>query len=280
MGKQVKFKIIFVLLGLVAIDFLVWHSIILIPRYSELDFLNVGQGDASLLKFFNSGTVLIDAGPDQSILSGLGQSFSFFGKELDILILSHANLDHYAGFFDVLEHYRPRVFVYNGFDSQSATFNNLLQILKEKGVIIFKMAAGDKIKSGQSVLEILSPSAQFASKDVNDASLVFRLSINNFKTLFLGDVSSRVLGGLDADLRSDIVKISHHGSKTGTSKNILDLVQAKIALIGVGKDNRFNHPAQETIALLKQSGINIFRTDEDGNIRIIFSPQLELTKNY
>lgn len=280
MGKQVKFKIIFVLLGLIAIDFLVWHSIISIPRYSELDFLNVGQGDASLLKFFNSGTVLIDAGPDQSILNGLGQSLPFFGKKLDILILSHANLDHYAGFFDVLEHYQPRVFVYNGFDSPSATFNNLLQILKEKGVIIFEMAAGDKIKSGQSVLEILSPSAQSMPKEVNDASLVFRLSINNFKTLFLGDTSSRVLGGLDADLRSDIVKISHHGSKTGTSKNILDLVQAKIALIGVGKDNRFNHPAQETIALLKQSGINIFRTDEDGNIRIIFGSQLELTKNY
>ncbi|MDP2855896.1 MAG: MBL fold metallo-hydrolase [bacterium] len=280
MDKQIKFKIIFVLLGLAAIDFLVWHSIILIPRYSELDFLNVGQGDASLLKFFNSGTVLIDAGPDQSILNGLGQSLSFFGKELDILILSHANLDHYAGFFDVLKHYQPRVFVYNGFDGQSATFNNLLQILKEKGVIIFKMAAGDKIKSGQSVLEILSPNAQSMPKDVNDASLVFRLSVNNFKTLFLGDTSSRVLGGLDADLRSDIVKISHHGSKTGTSKNILDLVQAKIALIGAGKDNRFNHPAQEIIALLKQSGIDIFRTDEDGNIRIIFGSQLELMKNY
>lgn len=280
MDKQIKFKIIFVLLGLVAIDFLVWHSITSIPRYSELDFLNVGQGDASLLKFFNSGTILIDAGPDQSILNDLGRSLSFFGKELDILILSHANLDHYAGFFDVLEHYQPRVFVYNGLDGQSETFNNLLQILKEKGVIVFKMAAGDKIKSDQSVLEILSPSAQSVPKDVNDASLVFRLSVNNFKTLFLGDVSARILGGLDADFHSDIVKISHHGSKTGTSKNILDLIQAKIALIGVGKDNRFNHPAQEVIALLKQSGIDIFRTDEDGNIRIIFGSQLELTKNY
>lgn len=280
MGKQRKIKIILVLLGLAIGDFLVWYSLLSIPRYSELDFLDVGQGDASLLKFLNSGTVLIDAGPDQSVLNGLGRSLNFFDKTLDVLILSHANLDHYAGFFDVLEHYQPRVFVYNGFDGQSATFDNLLQTLRARGVVIVKMAAGDKIKSGQSVLEILSPSVQAAPKEINDASLIFRLRVNGFKTLFLGDVSSKVLGSLNIDLHSDIVKISHHGSKTGTSQKILDLIQAKIALIGVGKDNRFNHPAQEVIALLKQSGTDIFRTDEDGNIRMIFGPQLELVRNY
>jgi len=280
MGKQRKIKIVLVLLGLAVSDFLVWYSLLSIPRYSELDFLDVGQGDASLLKFLNSGTVLIDAGPDQSVLNGLGKSLNFFDKTLDVLILSHANLDHYAGFFDVLEHYRPRVFVYNGWDGQSATFDNLLQTLRARGVAIVKMTAGDKIKSGQSVLEILSPSVQAAPKEVNDASLVFRLRVDDFKTLFLGDVSSKVLGSLNIDLHSDMVKISHHGSKTGTSQKILDLIQAKIALIGVGKDNRFNHPAQEIIALLKQSGMDIFRTDEDGNIRIIFGPQLELRKNY
>jgi len=280
MGKQRKIKIVLVLLGLAVSDFLVWYSLLSIPRYSELDFLDVGQGDASLLKFLNSGTVLIDAGPDQSVLNGLGKSLNFFDKTLDVLILSHANLDHYAGFFDVMEHYRPRVFVYNGWDGQSATFDNLLQTLRARGVAIVKMTAGDKIKSGQSVLEILSPSVQAAPKEVNDASLVFRLRVDDFKTLFLGDVSSKVLGSLNIDLHSDMVKISHHGSKTGTSQKILDLIQAKIALIGVGKDNRFNHPAQEIIALLKQSGMDIFRTDEDGNIRIIFGPQLELRKNY
>ena len=280
MAGQEKFKISIILLVLVIANFLIWQTIMSVSHYSELDFLNVGQGDATLLKLFNSGTILIDAGPDRSILNGLGKSFSLFDSELDILILSHANLDHYGGFFDILERYQPRVFVYNGFDGQSATFNNLLQSLKERGVIIFKMAAGDKIKSGQDVLEILSPGPQFSFKDVNDASLVFTLEVNNFTTLFLGDISFKALNNIIADWHSDIVKISHHGSKTGTNKEVLDLIQAKIALIGVGKENRFNHPAQEVVALLKQSGMEIFRTDEDGNIRIIFGPQLKLVRNY
>ncbi len=280
MDNQSRFKIIPVLIGLAIIDCLVWFSILSFPRYSELDFLDVGQGDASLLRFADSAAILIDAGPDNSILNGLSRFLGFFDKRLDVLILSHANQDHYAGFFDILEHYQPRVFVYNGLDGQSETFNNLLKVLTDKGVIIVKMAKGDKIKSGLNVLEILSPDGQALPKDINDASLIFRLTVNDFQTLFLGDASSKVLAKIGDNLRSGIVKISHHGSKTGTNQNILDLFQAKIALIGVGKDNRFNHPAQEVVDLLKKSGIEVFRTDENGNIRIIFGPQLELMPNY
>jgi len=280
MGNQSKFKIIPILIGLAVVDSLVWFSILSFPRYSELDFLDVGQGDASLLRFADSATILIDAGPDSSILSSLGRFLGFFNKRLDVFILSHANQDHYAGFFDVLNHYQPRVFVYNGLDGQSETFNNLLKVLTDKGVIIVKMAKGDKIKSGSNVLEVLSPDSQALPKDINDASLVFCLTVDNFQTLFLGDASFKILAKIGDNLRSDIIKISHHGSKTGTNQNILDLFQAKIALIGVGKDNRFNHPAQEVVDLLKKSGIEVFRTDENGNIRIIFGPQLELTPNY
>ena len=266
---------------LVGLNILVWWAIGFGSRYPEWDFLNVGQGDASLLKFPNSGKILLDAGPDQSILDALGRSQPFFDRNLDVLILSHANLDHYAGLFYVLEHYQPRLFVYNGLPSPSATFQNLLEILKMKQIPIIEISAGDKIKIGNNQLTVISPNGQAPkSSDININSLIIKGQINNFEILLLGDAEANSIAQLTNDLKSNIVKISHHGSKNGTSERLLNLIAPEIALIGVGKENRFGHPAPTVIDLLKKSGTNVFRTDEDGNIKIIFEPELKLIRNY
>ena len=276
MDTSYKAAIIFSLMILLALNLIVWFFILTENKLVEMNFLDVGQGDATLLKFPNSGKFLIDAGPNRSILNQLGDSLGFFDKKIDVLILSHANLDHYGGFFEILEKYQPKVFVYNGADSNSEIFKNLITLIKNRGIIIIVLKSGDKIKIGNNNMNILSPEDNivFSEKNLNDSSLIIKLEINGFKTLFLGDAGYSFLNKLKRDWRADILKISHHGSKNGTNTDLLALIKPQIALIGVGLNNSYHHPTDTVINLLKDFGVKIFRTDQNGSISIKFGEEL------
>jgi competence protein ComEC len=276
MDTSYKAAIIFSLMILLALNLIVWFFILTENKLVEMNFLDVGQGDATLLKFPNSGKFLIDAGPNRSILNQLGDSLGFFDKKIDVLILSHANLDHYGGFFEILEKYQPKVFVYNGADSNSEIFKNLITLIKNRGIIIVVLKSGDKIKIGNNNMNILSPEDNivFSEKNLNDSSLIIKLEINGFKTLFLGDAGYSFLDKLEKDWQADILKISHHGSKNGTNTDLLALIKPQIALIGVGLNNSYHHPADIVMDLLKDFGVKIFRTDQNGSISIKFGEEL------
>jgi len=276
MEQSGKSIIIFGLLILLALNLVVWFFILSESNLTKIDFLDVGQGDASLISFRNSGKIMVDAGPDRSVLSKLGSSLNFFDKKIDVVILSHANLDHYGGFFEMIKRYQPRVFVYSGADSTSETFQSLMSLIKNNGVAVVALGAGDKIKIGNDVLDIISPARNeiFSEKNLNNSSLVFRATINGFRTLFLGDADSGFLKKITTDWQADILKVSHHGSKNGTSPELLKLINPQIALIGVGRDNKYNHPADTVINLLNDLGVKIFRTDESGDIGIQFGKDL------
>ena len=276
MDTSYKAAIIFSLMILLALNLIVWFFILTENKLVEMNFLDVGQGDATLLKFPNSGKFLIDAGPNRSILNQLGDSLGFFDKKIDVLILSHANLDHYGGFFEILEKYQPKVFVYNGADSNSEIFKNLITLIKNRGIIIIVLKSGDKIKIGNNNMNILSPEDNivFSEKNLNDSSLIIKLEVNGFKTLFLGDAGYSFLNKLKKDWQADVLKISHHGSKNGTNTDLLALIKPQIALIGVGLNNSYHHPADIVMDLLKDFGVKIFRTDQNGNISIKFDREL------
>lgn len=261
---------------LFALNVVVWFFILSESNLTKMDFLDVGQGDATLMNFHNSGKIMIDAGPNRSVLDGLGNNLSFFEKKIDVLILSHANLDHYGGFFEIIEKYKPRVFVYNGVNSTSETFQNLLTLIKNNGMAVMSVRAGDKIKIGNDVIGVISPlvGVNFSEKNLNNSSLVFQSVINGFKVLFLGDADTSFLKKISTDWRADILKVSHHGSKNGTDEELLNLINPAIALIGVGLNNSFNHPADIVINLLGDLGVKIFRTDENGGISIQFGEEL------
>lgn len=214
-------KIIFSLLILLVLNGVVWGIIIFEPKVSKMIFLNVGQGDATLLSFVNSGNILVDAGPNSSILNELGKFLGFFNKKIDVVILSHTNLDHYGGLFDVLNKYQPRVLVYNGFSSKSETFAKLLEDFKnnDSQIVVFK--AGDKIKIGLDEVDFIWPPSDSVIKDDNNGSLIFKVLIRNYKILFLGDADFKTIKKIGSDLMADILKISHHGSKTGTDSDLI-----------------------------------------------------------
>ena len=270
-----KFSNIFiiVLTLIFCFDVFLWLEIFKEPRNPELDFLNVGQGDAILLKFPFSGEILIDSGDGQQIKTALSQVQTYFHRDIDVWILSHANIDHYGGFLKLLETNPPRIFIYNGFDSQGESFQALKKSLQEKGIPIVILAAGDKIKIGDSHFDILWPINPSPKNDLNDNSLVLRLMSRNHSVLFVGDISSKTLASLD-NIQSEILKVSHHGSKTGTNNQVLEVVKPRIALIGVGLNNRYGHPSPEVIDLLQKIGSQILRTDFNRTIKIIFDNNL------
>jgi len=271
--KRNKNIFIAIFVGLIILDISLWFFILKDNNHLEIDFLNVGQGDATLLKFPHSGEILIDSGDGQQIKTALAAVNNYFKRQTDVWILSHANIDHYGGFLKLMETNPPQVFIYSGFDSNGSTFLALKKLLVEKNIPVIKLSAGDKIKIGEAYFLVLWPPKNKEIKDLNDASLILRLIDGKHSILFSGDASSKILDNL-INIRAEILKVSHHGSKTATDENILQLVNPSIALIGVGLNNSFHHPNDEVINLLKQFGVKIFRTDLNGTIKIILANQI------
>ncbi len=266
MDEKIK-KIFLILFSLVIFNIFIWKQIFSNKSFNSLNFLDVGQGDACLIDFSDSGKILIDAGPDKKIMNELGNSMSFFDRKIDVLVVSHSDMDHYNGFFQVIERYQPSVFVYNGFESEDKNFNKLLNLIKEKGIKILEMRKGDRIRIGNNILKIISP--EIKSSDDNDNSIIILANIDNRKILWTGDANKETLELLKEEIgKIDILKVSHHGSRTGTNQRIVEEFSPKIALIGVGENNKYHHPAKEVLDWLKYIGSSIFRTDERRSIMI------------
>ncbi len=260
-----KKKIFSILIFLLIFDIFIWKQIFFDKNYNTMSFLDVGQGDASLINFSNSGKILIDAGSGTKILNELGKTLGFFDRKIDVILVSHPDIDHYGGFFEVVKRYSPSVFVYNGFNYQDKNFANLLNLVKEKGIKILELRKGDRITIGDNVLKIISPGIE--KEDDNDNSIVILANIDNRKILFTGDVNKETLESLKEEIgKIDILKVSHHGSRTGTNQKIIEDFSPKISLIGVGKNNKYNHPAKEILDWLSYIKSDILRTDEKGSV--------------
>lgn len=216
----------------------------------QVVMIDVGQGDCFLIKQpFNQGNILIDTGGNlsfdlaQNVTVPYLRSMGVF--DLDCVILSHDDFDH------------------------SGAYESLAKLMPIQRTI---KSAPDELVLNKLRLEFLNlPDYQ----DKNDNSLVVFTTINGLNYLFLGDVSKRVeeqLCALYPDLKIDVVKIAHHGSNTSTSERLLQVIEPKLALVSVGRDNHYNHPSIEVVALLESYGITIYRTDLNGALAIKYLP--------
>ena len=235
---------------------------------TKIVFCDVGQGDAAYIRIKNKIDVLIDAGPDKSVLSCLGKYMPFWDRKIELAFLSHPNRDHYNGYFFISDRYQIDKFITVDSPIVSKTYKKLLLKISEKDIPIFFKIAGDKIKVEDSQFIFYWPPNKFMSYNDNDFSNVLFFEENNFRLLFTGDASPFVLGRLShgAIDKIDILKIPHHGSKNGLTKKFLDLADPSIAVISVGKNNSYGHPHQQILDMLKAKNIKIRRTDEEGVI--------------
>jgi len=267
--------ILVVFLVLVGFDLFLWSQILFFKNEPKVYFLDVGQGDSSLV-YLDNILFLVDAGPDKKVLQSLSRVFPKKVNYIDLAFISHPQLDHFGGFLDLLNKYDFGAFIINGREADDKTreiYNKLISKLEERKIPVITLNANDKIKYKNNLIEIISPDKNWIqSAELNDASLVFRAKNPNFSILFTGDSGNNLLNYLSEkfDLKSNILKTPHHGSKYSFSENFLKAVSPNLALIGVGVKNSYNQPSKEFINGLNNLNIPFFRTDLAGDIVISF----------
>lgn len=273
-----KNKVIVLLATLVILDFLVWQRIFVSALGSgdlKLNFLAVGQGDSELVILPGGVKMLIDGGPPNGkVLNALDEVLSPTEKYIDLVVMSHPQLDHFGGLIDVLKRYRVGAFLWNGREGETEAFESLEAVIRKGNIRTIALSKGDKIHYRDSDFDILWPDGRFiGSKELNDTALVLELKAKNSKTLFTGDIGSNIESYLLADLSIsdvDILKVAHHGSKFSSSANFLEATKPEIAVIGVGQ-NSYGHPTNQVLNRLNDIGSKIYRTDLDGDVKLVIN---------
>ncbi len=244
------------------------------PQLLEVCFFDVGQGDSIFIETPQRYQILIDGGPDSGILEKLGKEMPFWDRSIDLLILTHPEHDHMAGLIDVLESFDVENILWTGVLRDTPEYEEWKKKIKEEGSRIMIAKAGQYIKLGDVWFFILWPDKNLENqrpKNTNNTSVIARLVFGKISFLFEGDAYKSVERKLlvqNKDLKTTVLKVAHHGSKTSTGEDFLKTVLPEVAVIEVGKDNHYGHPHQETLEKLKKYGIKVLRTDQNGDIKI------------
>ena len=270
----------FIILLLIILIFSVFHFI---PKELKIFFVDVGQGDCTFIVTPKNKTILIDGGGSTGSDFDVGEStllpyiLDRGYKKIDLMFISHFDQDHIGGLFTILKELKVNRVCISKQEENSQNYKKFLEIVEEKDIPVSIVKIGDKIKIEKSLyFDILWPKEeQIEENKINNNAIVMKLNYNNFSCLFTGDiekVAEDKIVNLYKDksvLESDILKVAHHGSKTSTTEEFLKLVNPKICLVGVGKNNLFGHPSSEVIERLEKSNVKIYRTDINGEINII-----------
>jgi competence protein ComEC len=248
---------------------------------------DVGQGDA-ILATYKKTQILIDGGPDRSVLTCLSEYMPFWDREIEVVILTHPEADHLTGLIEVFKRYRVKILVATPLDVSSQGYQVLKNIVGGSGTEVVNPTSGMVIRLGLLYLDIVYPASKnlgltnlsinndilgaFSSnQSPNDFSIVANLRLGEFDALLTGDIGPKVINdvlvtGKIKDI--DYIKIPHHGSKNGLTKELLEASVPEIAVISVGK-NPWGHPNKEVLELLENYGLDIYRTDQHGNVEVV-----------
>lgn len=237
----------------------------------ELIFLDVGQGDSTLIKTPDGQTVLIDGGPDNKVLQGLGKNLPFYKRKIDFMILSHYHFDHITGLIEIIRRYRVKTLIYSGNAPDSLLILELLKVASQYKVELKTLSGQADLSLGPDCgLSLLNPVILGIKEDPNN-SLVSRLSCANQQVLFAGDNGTeveKVLLESGWPLKADVFKASHHGADTSNSAEFLEKVAPYLIVISVGADNRFGHPGSFFLERAMTLNIPVKRTDNEGDVKI------------
>lgn len=220
----------------------------------KIYFIDVGQGDSTLIVTPKNKKILIDGGEGKTNVL-----FQYLLdrriNKIDYIIISHFDSDHCNGLIEIIEKMRVENIVMSKQSKESEEYKKILEIIKQKNIKVSSVKAEDKIIIEKNLYtKILNPAEKFEFQDLNNNAIVAKLVYKNFSMLFTGDIEKaeeNLAKKYKNELKSTILKVAHHGSKTSTSEEFLKYVEPQIALIGVGENNKFEHPNQITIEKLK-----------------------------
>ena len=238
------------------------------PAQDEIfvSFIDVGQGDSILIRSAGNA-VLIDGGEHRHRHRVIQYIREADITKLDIVVATHPHSDHIGSFPTVLSLFDVGLVAMPDVTHNTETFANFLEAITNNDLDVVFPLTGDVFQAGIIHLEVLSPS--FVSDDINNSSIVLRLSHGGTSFVFTGDAereAEEIMLASGLDISADVLKVGHHGSRTSTTQRFLEAVSPRFAVITVGANNPFGHPHLDVVNRLHDAGTEIFRTDVHGNI--------------
>lgn len=246
-----------------------------------VSYLDVGQGDATLIESPSRTQLLIDGGRDASVLQELAAVMGYFDREIDVVLATHPDTDHIGGLIDVLEKYEVGTIVLTENEGDSPAARQFAQLVREheaRGGRTLYARAGDTIslgtgEYGEAVFTILFPDRNPKGFESNASSIIGELTYGEAEFLFTGDapesIEKYLIGKHKTEIQSDVLKAGHHGSKTSSAPEFVAAVAPAYAVISAGKDNSYGHPHQEVLDVFAAQGVPTKNTADEGSIFMV-----------
>lgn len=230
----------------------------------QIWFLDVGQADSILIQN-GDANMLIDAGNNEDGKKLVSYFQSLGIESFQYVIGTHAHEDHIGGMDDIIDNFDIDTFYMPDAITTTATFESVLDSLEAKNIAFQTPSIDSIFKLGNATIDVLYVGTD--DSDLNNTSIVLKLTYGNTSVLFMGDAEKEVETIIEKkDISADVLKVGHHGSNTSSSKTFLEKVNPSYAIISVGTGNSYGHPSNTTIQNLENQNIQIYRTDENGTI--------------
>ncbi|HNV96729.1 MAG TPA: MBL fold metallo-hydrolase [bacterium] len=263
-------KIIFIIIIVLILGF--YYTYEKNDKLLNIIFIDVGQGDAILIKTQTGKNILIDGGPDSDLPEKINKFIAYRNNKIDLIIITHPHKDHYYGLIPIIKKYKTQKIIYSGIDVNLSDYNYMKKIINDYNLEITKPKLGDRYEIDENLyLSIIYMPKTKTVENLNDASVSIKLTYKNFDAIFNGDASCEIENIIlkdNTNLKSEIFKASHHGSKYSNCDNLLNTIKPEITIIQSGSDNKFGHPHKEALDRIIKNGSKILRNDELGNIII------------
>lgn len=284
--KKISKKIFIIFIIIVIISNLI---IKIIPKAFTISFIDVGQGDSMLISTPKGKRILVDGGGTRDTENfdvGRQTLIPYLLNKgitkLDYIVISHFDSDHATGVAQILGKIDVSSIILTRQLEENDIYRHILSIAKEKKIKLIYVKEGDVLKIGGIKISIIHPENKLMiNNPMNNNSIVCKVEYNSFSMLLTGDIemeAEELILRKNINLKADVLKVAHHGSKTSTTGEFLKAINPKVALIGVGKNNNFGHPSNEVIQRLKENGTRIYRTDENGEISITVNKKGRIIK--
>lgn len=241
----------------------------------RVTFFDVGQGDAILIEAPNGNQLLYDAGPPSgALMRALSSALPFWDRSIDIAVFSHPDMDHIGGFPEVFKRYDIGAVLTSGAQAVNGVYDKTEQSIIDEYARHIIARKGMSIALGDGVVaDVLYPDQDTTHMETNSASIVLRVRYGATAFLFSGDLPQKqeeqIVRQFGSELKSQILKLGHHGSRTSSGAYWLSAVNPDAVVISAGKDNRYGHPHTEVIDVLSKLNIPALKTFEEGNITFV-----------
>jgi competence protein ComEC len=258
-------------IGLVA-GFIYYSPTITQPiPYLTVHFLDVGQGDAIFIETPDQVQMLIDGGPDGSVVRELGEVMSPFDKTIDVVLATHNDKDHIGGLVDVLARYQVSAIMRTNNQHDTSVEEQFAQYaIDEKAVLISPVAGERYVLGASTTVTVFSPVGDVRNQETNTSSLVVKVEYGGNSFFLTGDapigIEEYLALAYPGELGSTVLKLGHHGSRTSSSEVFLASVLPAYAIVSAGKGNSYGHPHAEVVENVQEVGSRLLSTAEVGRV--------------